>query len=225
MKNTFKKIVALLIALTPALCSQLSHAEVIYRNATGDLLTTLLPGTREVGDEIGLAGVNRNLTNFTFQYTANYTGTISGQLRFYRNDGPLGAPGTSFFTSVVFNLDSATFNGNHTLIFDNQPGGDFPVGGLFIPTNSFTWTIQFSNLGTQTTNIGPSFYSPVTVGNNHNTYWDNTNGTPSGWVLKFNGNGTNDFGAQLESIPEPSTFVLGLLGSLLGWGLLRRSRS
>ena len=217
MQTTSKKLVALAIVLSALIFSNLSRAEIIYQNNTGDLLTTLLPNGHEVGDEITLGGINRTLTNFTFQYTANFSGTIQGQLRFYRNNGPLGAPGTTFFDSGLFPLDSATFNGNHTLIFDSDFGA-----GLLIPTNSFTWTIQFS--GAAATNIGPSFYDPVTIGGNHNTYWDNTNNTPSGWVLKNNGT-TNDFGAQLEAIPEPSTIVLGFMGSLLGWGLMRRCRS
>lgn len=217
MQIKFKKLVVFLV-LSVALSVQFSRAEIIYRNNTGDLASTFTQPLEEVGDEITLGGANRTLTNFTFQYTAyNFSGNIQGRLRFYYNNAALGAPGTTFFDSGIFNLNVGTSATNNTLIFDSDFGA-----GLLIPTNSFTWTIRFSNLAGGE-RIGPSFYDPVTVGENHPTFWVNTNDTPSGWVLRQNGT-TNNFGAQLEAIPEPSTVVLGFVGSLLGWGFLRRRR-
>ena len=195
------------IFLAPA-----TQAEVVYQNTTGDLNTMLNPGAFEVGDEIILAPGAGAITNFTFQYTASFTGTRQAQLRFYENNGPLSSgfssPGTNFFDSGQFPIPS----GNNTLVFDTDFGA-----GLVAP-NHFTWSVQFFGL-TGGDSAGPALFDPVTVGTNYDDYWD-YNG--SAWTLRQSTNGVPiNFAAQVEAVPEPSTIALGVLGCVAGWGLSR----
>ena len=48
-------------------------AVVIFDNSANDLVTRFEPGTNEVGDEIILAGTERYLTNFSFEFWGTNT--------------------------------------------------------------------------------------------------------------------------------------------------------
>ena len=218
MKTKLNRAASLLIAASALFLAHAAQAEIVYQNATGDLATILNPGTFEVGDEIILAGSGRAITNFTFQYTASFSGpgTRQAQLRFYNNNGLVtngfNAPGTMFFNSGLFPIGGGT----NTLIF--EAGNDFPAGGQLAPDH-FTWSVQFSGL-TGGDTAGPNLFNPVTVGTNYNDYWD-YNG--SAWTLRQSTNGVPiNFAARIEAVPEPSIIALGVLGCVLGWGLSRR---
>jgi hypothetical protein len=219
--KTISKIASFVIIAAAAFISNHAKAEIVYQSNTNTSLGYQDATAFEIGDEITLGGDsgNRSLTNFTFQYTANFTGTMQGELRFYYNDGAAfngyNTPGTMFFDSGPFSLGAFLYSGTHNLVFDEDFGP-----GLQLP-DSFTWTIKFSGAGV--TSAGVDTLETQNIGGNHNDYWQNNGGV---WTLQQNTNGVPpiNFAAQIEAVPEPSTIALGAMGCLLGWGLTRRNR-
>ena len=205
-------------------------ASVIYNNSTNDLMTRFNPGTLEVGNQIILAGTERYLTNFSFEFwgtnTASpaniaFAGNVEVQVRFYLNDGApfntYATPGSNFWSSGWFTLTSPT--ARNTLIYEAGP--DFPSAGLFIPTNQFTWTVQFQGMG-GTDSVGVDLYGLPVVGASYLDYWEDS----SGWKLMTNSlSSIMSFGATFDAsqvaIPEPATPVLAVLAGL---GLLTLRR-
>src|SRR5215471_4089413 len=199
------------------------NADVIYNNTTNDLTTRFDPGTKEVGDEIILAGSARFLTNFSFEFwgtnTANpsaFSSTVTATVRFYLNDGPLfngyATPGTLAYSSGPFAIAPTA---RSTLIY--KAGSDFPLGGLFLGSGpggtlltNMTWSVQFAGMG-PTDSAGVDIYSPPVVGGEHTDYWEYSG---FAWTLKTNGV-PMDFAAVLQStVPEPSPVVMCILGGL-----------
>jgi len=184
-------------------------AAVIFNNSTNDLVTRLAPGTNEVGDEILLAGTERYLTNFSFEFwgtnTANpaaFAGDVEARVRFYQNNGaPFNGyptPGTNFYDSGWFSVAPTP---RSTEIFTY--GIDFPWAGLFMPvTSNMTWSVQFQGME-DTDSVGVDLYWPAVEGLQHPDYWLNTNGT---WMLMTNNVGTvhTDFAAVMEASQTPT---------------------
>ena len=210
-------------------------ASIIYSNSINDLVTRFDPGTKEVGDEIVLAGTERYLTRFDFEYwganTANqysFAGNVQARVRFYENNGPLVPPGNGYASPGTMFYDSGWFGGfgptdvypyRATLVF--TAGSDFSSGGLFIPTSDMTWSVQFQGMGLTDT-VGVDLYSPPTVGQNYPDYWEN-NGLGN-WSLLTN-SVPMDFGARMwAQVPEPAVAMLSIVGGLgiLSLNLARR---
>lgn len=203
-----------------------ARATTIYDNSVNDLLTRFNPGLLEVGDQIVLAGTERFLTNFSFEYYATNTANpsalaganVEARVRFYLNDGVLfngyATPGTMFYDSGLFSVGLPT--DRSTFVF--TAGSDFAFGGLYIPANEITWSVQFSGLG-GTDEVGVDIYSPPVVGANYPDYWENN----AGWSLKTNTVPMN-FAAQFQAtVPEPSALTLLAVAGLgflcTGWRL------
>lgn len=200
------------------ICASLPAA-TIFDNSVNDLTTRFVTGTAQVGDEIMLAGTDRYLTDFSFEYFAINTAhptffdgtTITAEVRFYQNTGPLfngySTPGpASFWDSGPFTLTVPT--DRNTLVY--SAGSDFPVGGLFLPASDMTWSVQFSGMS-GADSVGVDIYSPPTVGaevGDFGDYWDF-----SGPTLLTN-TVPMDFAAKFEAVPEPSTMILSLCGGL-----------
>ncbi|PYM13782.1 MAG: hypothetical protein DME18_08190, partial [Verrucomicrobia bacterium] len=152
------------------------------------------PSASEYGDEITLSGANRVLTAFDFYYY--YSGVSAGSataaIRFYKNDGPGGAPGTSFFTS-----DPITLNPGYR----RQTINFSAAAGLIAP-DSFTWTVRFSDLGAN--QAGLLVYGPPTVGSSPDDFWQNAGGAWSTFLIN-GGSVPSDFagrfGATLQAVP------------------------
>src|SRR6476659_4541977 len=88
--STLVKSLAVFSALLPFCTSGLAQqAAIVYENATTDLNRPYGPNGVEFGDEITLAGSNRTVTEFQFEYclSGNANGNETVQLRFYANDG------------------------------------------------------------------------------------------------------------------------------------------
>jgi hypothetical protein len=232
MRTQYKTTLFLAVG---ALCMSIVaplRAATIFDNSLNDLSVRFNPGTKEVGDEIILAGTERYLTGFSFEYwgtnTANpttFAGAVQAQVKFYRNNGtPFNGyptPDNAFYDSGLFSLDSLT-TARRTEVFTVA---DFPGGvPLFIPTSHMTWSVQFSGMG-GTDTVGVDIYSPPTVGSDYPDYWQN-NGTtfsPS-WVLLTN-TVPMDFAARFTAIiPEPSAVTLSIMGGLGLLTLARRLR-
>lgn len=200
-----------------ALLAMNASAATIFDNSTTDLMTRLDAANREIGDQIVLAGTERFLSQFAFEYyglnSANplaFAGAnVEARVRFYENNGPglpgEEAPGTSFYDSGWFSVGTPTER--NTFVF--TAGSDFPSAGLFIPVNEMTWSVQFQGLGA-TDQLGVDIYGPATVGLTSPDYWANNGGT---WSLLANGSPMN-FAARFEAVPEPSSVTLLLLGGL-----------
>jgi hypothetical protein len=198
---------------------------LIYDNTENPLSPRALfnPGTIEVGDEIILAGTERYLQAFSFQFwgtntaSANpgsYSGTVQARVKFYQNDGltynGYQMPSTVLYDSGLFAVPLA-FTGN---TFNFTAGADFPTGGLFLAgpggtlLTNMTWSVQFSGMG-PTDAVGVESFSPPNVGGNYSDYWQNS----AGWTLQTNTVPMN-FAASFSATPEPSSFALGICGGL-----------
>ena len=220
-----RKNILLLVATFALICwaRQNATAQVfIYNNSTNDLSTRFSPGTLEVGDEITLAGTERYLQSFSFEYwgtnTANptaFAGAIQAEVKIYLNDGAAFngylSPNTVLYDSGLFAVPSPTSRST----FNFSAGSDFPTGGLFLgpgPGGSLltnlTWSIKFSGMGA-TDAVGIDLYSPPVVGGNYPDYWENN----GGWVLQTNSVPVS-FAATMTATPEPSVFALGIGGGL-----------
>ena len=228
MRTLLKLNVFLIASVVGMLLAGSLQAAVIYANSTNDLVTRFNPGTTEVGDQIMLAGTERMLTSFSFEFwgtntasPTSFAGTIQARVRFYENNGaPFNgylAPGTNFFDSGWFSVLSPTERS--TFIF--TAGSDFPSWGLFIPADEMTWSVEFSGMG-GTDSVGVDLYSPPTVGQNYDDYWSYSG---SSWTLQTNSVATMSFGAYMEAVvPEPSTVTLSIMGGLGMLLLTRRLR-
>ena len=219
----------------------LLRATVIFDNSANDLVTRFDPGTNEVGDEIILAGTERYLTNFSFEYwgtnstgTNYFSGYVEARVRFYQNNGPLfngyPSPGTNFYDSGWFSIVPTP---RSTLNF--LSGHDFACSGLFLPvTSNMTWSVQFRGMDV-TDSVGVDLYSPPVVGQDYPDYWLNTGGS---WMLRTNSSGVNvDFAAKMQATginPNPplltsSTFgnflLLSWPGDRIGWKLQVQTNS
>ncbi len=212
-------------------------AATIYDNSVNDLVTRFNPGTAEIGDEIQLAGTERFLTQFDFEYWGTNTaapgafaGTIQARVKFYQNNGALfngySSPGTVIYDSGLFNITTPT--SRDTEVF-SIGFGDFPGSGLFLPTSDLTWSVQFSGMDA-TDSLGVDLYNPPVVGFSvpnagQQDFWQNTGGT---WQLLTN-SATMNFGARFfasaDPVPEPAALPLAALGSCLAWVMARSARA
>ncbi|MCX6902657.1 MAG: hypothetical protein NTW03_04110, partial [Verrucomicrobia bacterium] len=181
-------------------CSSITPGGLVYDNATNNLFVHFDPGVLEVGDEIHLAGPDRDLQWFGFEYW--WTNTSGGhvlantgqkvRLRFYANDGPLfngyPTPGTILYDSGDFPLyPPYTYTGfdSAVLLYD---GADFAGGLLPLLTlmpDDFTWTVQFTGLSTTpgaVDHVGVDLFSPPVVGGSFADYWQR--GANGSWSLQ-----------------------------------------
>jgi len=174
---------------------------LVYDNWTNNLNQQLDPGTNEVGDQITLSGNERYPALLSVGYWGTnssqpgFAGQVTAQVRFYTNDGPAiqsgpQAPGTLFYDSGP--LPIAATNSGVLAITDFQLSAAVPFAGA-LPSN-FTWTVQFSGLGSNDA-AGLAFYGPPVQGQAANGYW--VAGT-NGWALT--GTAGQNFGSQLSAL-------------------------
>ncbi len=218
--NIAKKLTV--ITAVAASCSPLL-ADTIFDNTqnASAFSARFTPGLLEVGNQISfspyigqLGASGYVITNFYFQaYTPN--SSLTADVRFYKNDGPSGAPGTKIFDSGSFTLGT-TPNTDFNINFDSTDFG----GGLAYNNNSgLTWTVQFGDSQAQVDLYSP----PPQAGGIFPDYWQNDG---SGWMLETNSAGTINFGAQFQAtvVPEPSTMALWLFGGTALTVMMNRFR-
>ncbi|MFO1458192.1 MAG: PEP-CTERM sorting domain-containing protein [Verrucomicrobiota bacterium] len=188
--------------------------------------------TKEYGDEIKLAGTDRFVTEFQFQYRGEFSPTASAPtatIRIYANDGPSALPGqttaprpgTLLWESGPLNLKA----GNNIVAL---------APNVLVP-GTITWSVTFSGLsGAEGDRAGLMISNPPKVGGellggvvgSYNDYWIKTDPNDSdSWALRRiqDGQVPANFYAQVTAIPEPSTLALLSLG-LGGLWLLHRRR-
>src|SRR5207247_2125736 len=215
MNRTLKAIL-----LSAGLCSlpNLCFSAIVYDNTStnrelgGQYRPS--PATLQFGDQITLAGPDRTLSQFSFYYffSGATASTQRMTLRMYANTGVTNSPDPSpFYTSDPIALNPS-FN-TETI--------NFPLSSNLITLpDTFTWTVQFSNLGATETG-GLLLYGPPTVGSSLNDFWLNEGA--NGWSLRQISGGTvlADFAARVSAVPEPGVLALGALGALFLAGLKR----
>ena len=204
-----------LLALLALLVAVPASGAVVYDNTSHPLSSNQFnPGFgTEHGDEITLAGVDRIVTDFEFQYQLG-AGSGSARVRFYHNDGPGGEPGSLLYDS-----------GDFALVVTGGTPTPFTLSGLEVAVpDTFTWTVSFES--PTSTSIFNFVYDPPVVGSSDNdVYW-----------LRFSGGDWNEAGfglpdranfyAEVTALPEPSTALQGLAGAalLMLLGRLRSAR-
>ncbi len=222
--KTFMVTAALSLAAMSA-----SAATMVYNNGVSYSGFYLNPGASEVGDEILLGAGPRIASTFQFEYygTNFQTGGLANEqfrIRFYLNNGTFlgpGPAGDTYLPNTVF-YDS----GLQTLEPPVDPSGrnsylfDLSYTNLVLP-DRFTWSIQFTGIDAGET-AGVSIYDPPSVGVGIDDYWLRTGG---GWTLRGTNGQPISFGSQLTAVPEPSSYVLAILGGLCGLAVLNRRKA
>ena len=224
MKNALRIHVCLAISVLGfGLALPLAAQTTIYNNSTNDLALRFNPGTSEMGNEVVLAGTDRYLTQFSFEYWGlssnpnSFAGQVQARIEFYQNNGPLfngyaSPSSTSFYDSGWFSVPSPT--PRSTFVF-SVANGDFGSGGLFLPASDMTWTVQFQGMGLGDS-LGVDLFGPPTVGQTFGDYWQRVG---TSWILTTNSLAPPyaAFAADMmavATVPEPSMLALSVLGGL-----------
>lgn len=237
--------VAVLSAMTVA-----AQAALLYDNTTTELVnpTTgatsvlIFPNNQEIGDQIFLANYMTApyLSGFSFEYyspNAAFSGTVTADVRFYLNNGPVfngfSSPGTLFYDTGQFGIQtpqSAVGSDAAVLSFSSADflGGTVPLNPSMQMPSTLTVSVEFQGLG-GSDQVGLPNFGPPTVGYNYGDYWFNNAGT---WeLLTIPDNITPydnkvKFAMQLVGVPEPTTFATAALclGTVLLAGFARRRR-
>jgi len=204
------------VFLSAGLCSlpSLCFSQIVYNNP-GTGTNSYYPTTLEAGDQITLFGPQRTLSQFQFEYYFSGT-TVSTQtwtLRLYANDGTTNSPGSALYLGEARPISLGPNGYTRETI-------NFPLSSNLVTLpDTFTWAVQFSNLGPGQT-AGLLVSGPPIVGSSFNDFWQrDSSGVWS--TMKINGAPFSDFVAQVSAVPEPGVLALGGLGALLLAGFRR----
>lgn len=186
---------------------------VVYDNTTTSLnndmplLPAWLNESAEAGDDIWLAGTDREVVQLTilFFYRGTVPGTFDGQIRFRSVDEATQTPSGAFWDSgIIAGLPTVAGMNEYT----------FTIPHVIVPDH-FVWTVQAYNRQGSVGELGPAYYNPATVGFSDDFFWLSDHGsewTPYSW----GGDPYANFAARLTAVPEPlSLLALGL--GLVAW--------
>lgn len=205
MNTGFKTLACLAASL---LVAGTARAAIVYDNSSNpsDPLTrTAESGNSEFGDEVTLAGDERTLTTWAFEYYVSPGSSITGQA-FLR---PLvdGTPGAPIYDSGTFEFAE----GYKT----------FTAEGLSLDVpDTLVWTVVFDGVDVGE-EYGLLFYEGPEVGTSGDFYWRND--AVDGWIMLETPGFTDNFVAQFVAVPEPGTWAL-LGGGLALLSFLSRRR-
>lgn len=221
MLKSLRNTVAVL-GLGLAISGTATGGEIVFDNM--DKFTdkyVSVPGQFEYGDELILTGTARTVTDFIFEYFADFTptGLQAGKIRFYKNDLFIDNPGTS-----------SDYWGPGTMIWESStfalhPGSwEMKLEGINVTVpDNFTYTMEFKGVAMTAKNeAGLIFHDPNVIGKSFDDYWARQlDGT---WKLKDTPGLKDNFGATVIAVPEPSTIGLLTVGlAALVLGFRRRS--
>ena len=218
MRTTSKllKSLAVLSALLPFCTSGL--ASIVYDNTdpNNDLNRTYGPNNVQFGNQITLAGTDRVITDFQFEYflSGNANGNETLQLQLLNNDGPLTtvtlanstqtqvhAPGSVFYTSPVTSQPLSTGFAHTDVYAISVPAPD-----------TFTWVVKATGIDPGEV-FGLRVNNPPTTGSAFSDFWQNNNGTWNAYLFS-DPSGPATFAARVTAVPEPTTFACALLAGL-----------
>src|SRR5262249_29628794 len=162
-----------------------------------DLGKTYSPGNGvEFGDQITLAGTDRTVTDFKFQYFLG--GVASGHtalLRFYANDGlPISKPLPVGWAVDAAILGSLLSTNTVLTLGDGFQTAEAEGFSVTVP-NTFTWTVTFNGLTADQT-AGLQLYDPPLVGSSFLDFWQNSGGTWNTYLFD-NGATPGNFAARV----------------------------
>ena len=229
MRTTSKltKSLAMLSALLSLGITGFGATTIVYDNSLNDLNTTYGVNGVEFGDEINLAGNDRIVTGFEFEYflSANASGNETAQLFLRANDGPLitrtnpdnttfqvASPGTLLYTSPVLSLQTG---------FQIAEASEFAT---LVP-NTLTWSVVFQGIDEGEIG-GLRVYDPPNIGTSFGDFWQVSEGTWNTYLISDPALIPANFAARVYAVPEPTTVAYALLAGLsfLGYlGYKRRS--
>jgi hypothetical protein len=166
-----------------------ARAAIVYENAT--TFEGLFNDSKlESGDQLNLAGSQRLITDFSFEYFGDFaiTGDEKARVRFYEmngapGDNPFATPGTLLYESASFNINS----GYGTVSITNL--------AVFLPANTFTFSVEFTGIAA-TESVGLLYYDPPTVGSSDAYFWEKENGV---WSAVATDDAGNNFAAQVKA--------------------------
>ncbi len=205
---------------TPVAADKGLGGVLVYDNSANDLATRFEVGTNEAGNQIILAGTERYLEGFSYEFwSTNLTGAsslegtnVTVRLRFYANDGTnfnnYPTPGTLLYDSGEFWLGTWT-TPRATVVYDEFDlwlYALYPLMDALPP--SFTWTVQFDGLGAND-RIGVDLYSPPVVGQSYGDFWLRTDG---GWELRMLAGVAADIAAR--AIASTNRVVISVLDTV-----------
>lgn len=210
-KSVFGAVLALLFV------SSAQAQSIVYDNTTTSLDNNLpllpewLDESAEAGDEIWLAGTDRQVTELKllFNYRGTIPGTVDALIRFREYDQSFQGPGATFYESGLTQVQ--TLAGIHELTFD--------IPSIVVPDH-FVWTVQLFNRQGSVGELGPAYYNPATVGFSDDFLWQR--GGNEWTAYSWGGDPYANFGARLTAVPEPATLSAIGIGALLA--LKRRRR-
>jgi len=165
---------------------------LVYDNLVGNLVTrSYFPGNGlEFGDDVILAGANRLIKTFQFDYflSPNASANERAELFFRANDGANNTPGTILYRSGEFRLYTG---------FNIIEASDLNVA---VP-QVFTWSLVITGIATNE-QVALLLNGPPKVGNSLISLW--TKGTNNVWSrpLVDNGDSHGSFSASITAVAE-----------------------
>ena len=174
---------------------QAAPAAIIYDNST-TYEDAFNDSRLETGDEVNVAGSAMLVTNFAFEYFAEFTATgdETARVRFYQMNGLPGSngfatPASLFYDSGAFSISS----GFHTVNINDM--------STLLPSAAFTWSVEFAGV-TETESAGLLYYNPPTVGSSGDYFWEKENGI---WTAVASDDTGNNFAARVTATDAPVT--------------------
>lgn len=199
------------------------RASVVYEVSSGPG-NDFYQGFKEFGDELHLAGTDRVIESFSFDFFANYAQTGGMTFRIYANDGATVSGSKTPGTVLDVRTIDVTEGGGHVKI-------DFPFDAANVLPDTITYTVTFSGIGAGSPNRAGLILPNATpsVGNSFDDIWQRTGTGASDWALiqVTDPSGVPviaNFRATVTAVPEPGTIALMALGGA-GLCIARRRRA
>jgi hypothetical protein len=177
------------VLVAAALFATALEGAIVYDN-TSNFEQLFNDSRLESGDEVTLAGTARVITEFAFEYYAEFatTGDETAKVRFYRMDGapgenPFNTPGTLLYESSAFGIES----GYRTVRISEL--------ALWIPGDTFMFSVEFRGV-TAEESVGLLYYDPPTVGTSGSYFWEKENGA---WSAVASVDAGNNFSARVTA--------------------------
>ncbi len=210
-------------------CTPAAFASIVYDNsATATDLNKYIGAQNgvEFGDEIFLAGTDRTITEFKFEYflSANASGNEELQLTFRLNDGTALSPSRKHPSTQIFQVTTDSTDPNEQLETGRSTLVASGISAVLPPgTANFTWSVAFTGIEAGE-EAGLMLNSSPKTGSSYADYWQLNNGV---WTTALVDGGAieGSFAAKVTAVPEPSSLALGAIGAVAFLGYLSRKRS